>query len=343
MKVSIILPIYNGEKYIDLCIKSLLNQTLKNYEIICINDGSTDGSRKILDNYQKKYFDKIKVFHIENSGVWEARNFGIKQARGEYIGFCDCDDCVKPEMYQELYERIKKDGSDMAVCAYKRVDIQTGKLLCCEMKKFGEKVITVQENKDLLPVINTSLWNKLIRRDVVEKHINFTVAPRVAEDMMFLLSVYPFVKKISFFSKPLYIYRVRSDSAMSYIKKEEIPLLKDSMVQTKEYVLKRAGNEWKDVINLFVLIHFGAAVVLKSASGRRKEIIAMQKDIQNWMEIKFKGWKQNSYLKLSFVLNGHKYLIKPMLILWMYQTGLFSVFLRLYLCITKLLNIDIKW
>lgn len=343
MKVSVILPVYNGEKYIDQCLNSLINQTLEGYEIICVDDGSTDMSSNILKKYEREYPDRIRIFHIKNSGVWRAREFGIRQAKGKYIGFCDCDDCVEPEMYQTLYERVQNDHSDMAVCAYKRVDIQTGKILCCEMQKFGENAINIQEQKDVLPVVNTSLWNKLIRCDIARRHICFENAPRVAEDMMFLLSVYPFVKKISFSSKPLYIYRVRSDSAMSYIKREEIELLKDSMVQTKKYVLKQGGEVWRDVINLFALIHFGVAVVLKSEGGKRKETIIVQKKIEQWLEIEFTKWKQNPYLKIQFVFNGHKYLIKPMLILWMYQIKLFPIFLKLYLWITERLKIDIKW
>lgn len=343
MKVSVILPVYNGENYIKRCIESLLKQTLTEYEILCIDDGSTDASGRILDQYQKKYPDKIRVFHIKNSGVWKAREFGIRKAKGDYIGFCDCDDYAEPEMYQVLYERVQKDHSEMAICAYCRVEIQTGKILCFEMQKFGNQVITVEKKRDLLPVINTSLWNKLIRCDIAKKHICFETAPRVAEDMMFLLSIYPFVNKISFSNKPLYIYRVRTDSAMSYIKKEEITLLKESMIQTKSYVLKQGGGDWKDVIHLFALVHFGVAVVLKSAEGKKKETIIIQKDIEQWLSMEFSGWKHNPYLKMRFVFHGHKYLIKPMVVVWMYQTKLFLLFLTFYLWTIKILKIDIKW
>lgn len=343
MKVSVILPVYNGEAYLDDCLASLLNQTLQEYEIICVNDGSIDRSGEILDGYQRKYPDRIKVFHRKNEGVWKARAFALCQAQGEYVGFCDCDDCVEPDMYQVLYERVKQDSSEMAVCAYSRVDMETGKILCCEMQGFGDQTIEVQRYRDILAVINTSLWNKLIRRDVVLQHIYFEQPPRVAEDMMFLLSIYPLVNRISFCSRALYLYKIRSTSAMSYVKTDELEILKEAMVKTKQYVLEHAGQEWKIVISTLAYIHFGIALVSKISDVRLKTWNLLQKDIEHWMDKNFKEWRKNPYLKIRYVLCGHRYMIKPMVVLWMYHLKIFPLFMKVYLLITEKLNIDIKW
>ncbi len=114
-EISIIIPIYNSEKYIEQCINSILNQTFKNFELILINDGSTDNSRVICERYENK--DKrIKLFNIGNRGVSSARNLGIENSRGKYIMFCDSDDYVKNTWCEELYKLIKDNNNSYIVC-----------------------------------------------------------------------------------------------------------------------------------------------------------------------------------------------------------------------------------
>ena len=104
-KVSIIIPVYGVEKYISKCLDSLVKQTLNDIEIIVVNDGTKDNSQKIIDKYVKKYPDKVKSFIKENGGQGSARNYGLKQANGDYIGYVDSDDYVELEMYEKLYNK----------------------------------------------------------------------------------------------------------------------------------------------------------------------------------------------------------------------------------------------
>ena len=115
MKVSIIVPVYNVESYLDKCLNSLVNQTLKDIEIIVINDGSTDNSQKIIDKYSKKYKNIINITK-ENGGVSEARNLGLEKASGEYIGFLDSDDWIEPDMYELMYQKAKTENFDIVAC-----------------------------------------------------------------------------------------------------------------------------------------------------------------------------------------------------------------------------------
>ena len=115
IKVSVIVPVYNVEKYLEKCLDSLVNQTLKEIEIIIVNDGSPDNSHKIIDKYTKKY-KNIKAYLKENGGLSDARNYGLKKASGEYIAFLDSDDFVKEDMYQKMYEKAKSGNFDMIVC-----------------------------------------------------------------------------------------------------------------------------------------------------------------------------------------------------------------------------------
>ena len=117
-KVSIIVPVYNVEKYIDKCLDSLVNQTLKDIQIIIVNDGSKDDSIKIIKEYQEKYGNKIKYLEKENGGLSDARNYGIPYAEGEYIAFLDSDDYIEKNAYEEMYNIAKKEEADMVECDF---------------------------------------------------------------------------------------------------------------------------------------------------------------------------------------------------------------------------------
>ena len=120
MKVSIVVPAYNVEQYLDRCLDSLLRQTLTDIEIIIINDGSTDGTQKIID-YYKCLHPQIKSITTENRGLSEARNLGISLCSGEYIGFVDSDDYVEPEMYDKMYSLATDKNLDVVACDYNEI------------------------------------------------------------------------------------------------------------------------------------------------------------------------------------------------------------------------------
>lgn len=115
IKVSVILPVYNAEKYISAALESLITQTLTEIEIICVNDGSKDNSKQILQEFEKKDA-RIKIIDKENQGVWKARMDGIKKAEGEYITFIDSDDYVKENFLESLYKNITENNSDISIC-----------------------------------------------------------------------------------------------------------------------------------------------------------------------------------------------------------------------------------
>ena len=115
-KVSIVVPVYNVEKYLNRCLNSLVNQDYKNIEIIIVNDGSPDNSQMIIDKYKKEYSNVIKAFKKKNEGLSEARNFGLKKATGDYIAFIDSDDYVETNMISEMIKCASKNNSDIVVC-----------------------------------------------------------------------------------------------------------------------------------------------------------------------------------------------------------------------------------
>lgn len=125
-KVSVIVPVYNVEHYLAKCLDSLVNQSLQNIEIIVVNDGSKDGSENIIQQYAGKYPDKIKAFTKDNGGLSDARNFGIDQATGNYLGFVDSDDYVSGTMFEEMLNLAEKNGAEMVICNIQKVDEEGG-------------------------------------------------------------------------------------------------------------------------------------------------------------------------------------------------------------------------
>lgn len=168
IKVSIIVPVYNVELYLEKCLLSLVNQTLKEIEILVINDGSKDNSQKIIEDLQKKYPEKIFGFVKENGGLSDARNFGIDKAAGKYIGFVDSDDHVLETMFEEMYDLSEKHKAEMAICNLQKVDEDgnvTQKLT--QLPGFPEKIV-LRDNLSVFSDISYFACNKLFIRDLFD-------------------------------------------------------------------------------------------------------------------------------------------------------------------------------
>ena len=209
--VSVIIPAYNIEEYIGRCLDSVLSQTYENLEIIVVDDGSSDGTGKILDDYERKD-SRIKVIHKENGGVSSARNKGLDVATGGYIGFVDGDDLIAPEMYETLVNLLEEEDADIAHCGYQmvfpdRVDYyyNTGK----------RKVQTRKEGlKDLLSgeMIEPGLVNKLYRKNVIKDHrLDETV--KINEDLLMNYQVFKNSRKSVYYDITPYSYMIRKSSA----------------------------------------------------------------------------------------------------------------------------------
>ena len=166
IKVSIIVPVYNVELYLEKCLLSLVNQTLKEIEILVINDGSKDNSQQIIDDFQEKYPGKIFGSIKENGGLSDARNFGIDRARGQYLGFVDSDDYVSETMFEELYSLAEKNQAEMAICNLQKVDEEgnvTQKLT--QLPGFPEKIV-LENHLSVFSDISYFACNKLFKKDL---------------------------------------------------------------------------------------------------------------------------------------------------------------------------------
>lgn len=187
-KISIIVPVYNVEKYVEKCIQSLINQSYKNIEIILVDDGSNDRSNKILDEYAK-VDSRILTIHQKNKGVSAARNAGLKVATGEYVGFVDPDDYVDYQMYETMLKKIELNMSDLAVCGFSKVTELSDKEEIFEIK--DELLSPKKCVEDLFDfrggyAIKPSVWNKLFRRDKIGD-LKFDENIGISEDLKFVV------------------------------------------------------------------------------------------------------------------------------------------------------------
>ena len=194
-EVSVIVPVYNVEKYLERCLNSLVNQTLENIEIIIVNDGTKDNSEEIIKKFMEKYPQKIVYLKKENGGLSDARNYGIPYVKGEYIAFLDSDDYVEKDIYKEMYELAKKENSDMVECDF----------LWEYPNKVREDIGQVYNGKkEMLEKVRVVAWNKLIRKSILEKtQIQFPKGLRY-EDVEFTYKLIPHLNKVSFLKKNIY-------------------------------------------------------------------------------------------------------------------------------------------
>lgn len=343
VKISVILPAYNAEKYIAKTIESLLEQTIKDFEIICINDGSKDNTLKLLNSYAKN--DKrLVIIDKKNEGVWKARFDGIKQARGKYITFIDSDDYVNNDFLEKLYKNITKNNSDIAICGFQRIDFETKKIISREMKYSEDRIIDMKKNPEEVISINTALWNKMYRAELLKGLENLKNPPRILEDMMFLAMLYLNVQKITFVDEILYNYMVIQGSAMNTLKKEEIENIQQAMLEVQEkYNRANAAKERKEILADMAFLHFGISLMLKASENESMNFKEIYLNNLRYLDTNFKQWRKSKYLKLGYSLKKGSSNFKVAIVKKIYIFHCFRFFISLYKLITKTLKIDIKW
>lgn len=262
--VSIIVPIYNKEKIVSKCIESCINQTLKDIEIILIDDGSTDKSTLICDEYAKIDI-RVKVIHKKNGGLSSARNAGLDMASGEYIGFVDGDDYISADMFEILYRTAKKNLADISMCSY----------YICE----GEKIYPKSEtgnttcfgNADAMlqllqyKKINVSVWNKIYENSLFH-NIRFDEKQKYSEDGIVTFKLFGECSKLCVVDIPKYYY-IRWEDSQS---KEPVNLksVQDSLRTADtifSYILERYAQYHDEAtlhlaysysLNLYRLLNF---------------------------------------------------------------------------------------
>lgn len=295
-EVSVIVPVYNVEKYLEKCLNSLVNQTLENIEIIIVNDGTKDNSEEIIKKFMDKYPNKIIYLKKENGGLSDARNFGIPYAKGEYIAFLDSDDYVEKNIYKEMYDLAKKENSDMVECDF----------IWEYPNKIREDIGQVYNGKkEMLEKVRVVAWNKLIKRSILEKtQIQFPKGLRY-EDVEFTYKLIPHLNKVSFLKKP-YIHYIQRENSISNSQNErtkEIFTVLDNVIDY--YKKNNFYDEYKDELEYIYARYLLCSSLLRMVKIKDKVIRKkmLEKTWEN-LNTKFPNWKKNKILKENNTLKG---------------------------------------
>ncbi len=263
IKVSVIIPVYNTEDYLRECIESLVNQTLREIEILIVNDGSTDSSLEIMKEFKNKYPNIIKIFDKVNGGQASARNYALPFAQGEYLGFVDSDDWVDSTMYEEMYEKAEKEDADIVICDM--VDHFPDRTVCYPSSRFENKF-----------KVTPSACNKLFKRSLVKEDV-FPVGLWY-EDFEFTTMQLMKTDCISVIHKGLYHCHCREVSTMynnNSEKNQDILVVLEHLV---EYVEKNGWYEkYKNVLEYLYIDH----VLITSINRVQKQTNEKKKIVIN--------------------------------------------------------------
>ena len=274
--ISVIVPVYNTKKELPRCIESICKQTYKDLEIICIDDGSTDGSGQILEEFQAKD-NRIQVIHKENGGESSARNTGLKMSVGEYIAFCDCDDWIDPDMYEVLAGELERERIDMAASGwYKETDSSSQEIKNeqpVSKQIFGrDELLRYLYRRDSYRGF-AYMWDKLYRREILKDKkgnwILFREDLRLGGDVLYLAEIALNVKRAKYVDRSFYHYYQRTESGCHT---RDVNKLHD-WLKAYELVLQRFGEEQvddriMDYVKRFLAYHSSNAAEIAAEQGQ---------------------------------------------------------------------------
>lgn len=296
-EISVIVPVYNVEKYVEQCIKSIVNQTFKNFELIIVDDGSTDNSGKLCDNFAENDY-RIHVIHTENRGVAAARNKGLDIAIGEFICFVDSDDYVQNNYLAYMYGQIRNSDYDFVSCTANFVNENSFLL---QRNSYDTKKMIIDSNiiKTYMTTnyIEDVAWNKLYKRDVWEnlrylENVNY-------EDTEIIIRLLKRCRKILFTNEYLYNYRIRAGSILNYNgydinKKKYSEKNLDLFMVYESRAAQLRETEWETECYRMILILAGDYLLhIRDFPKSEQNIVASE--CRKWYR-KYKKYLRNSKL-----------------------------------------------
>ena len=289
--ISIIVPIYNAEKYLNKCIDSLVNQTKKELEFILINDGSTDSSEDIIKSYKDK---RIKYFKNKNQGIGKTRNFGIDKATGKYLMFLDSDDYLDINACEKLYNKAIKEKSDLVVFDFYRVE-ETLK----EVTINNFKSSSLKENPNLLLDINLGPCNKLIKRELIDKNNTRFNEELKYEDTPFVTEIIKNANKISKLNEYLHYYVIHSNSETTVRDERVFDIIKIIDIIRNQY---KDEKYMEDVVNKLTVRTFTNYTIQQRVQKDLKVGMKFIDEAFSYMKKNIPNYKNNKYYETRGIL-----------------------------------------
>lgn len=292
-KISVIVPVYNVEKYIERCLDSLLNQTLNDIEIIIVNDGSTDSSKKIICSYKEKYPERIIYLEKTNGGLSDARNYALPFAQGEYVTFLDSDDYVEQDLYRRLYETAKQGNKKIVECDF---------YWEYPNKKVLDSVQPYHDVKDYLIRGRVVAWNKIYKRDWLLNSSVIFPKGLLYEDLEFFFSLIPQLDSINEIGYIQFagIYYIQHKDSISYKESHRVVELCDiyhNIIQNLKnlnlFKTYYSEIEYKFARNALWGFPLKKVRFIKDRKTRKEILRIFWKDVNDI----FPNWKKNKYLQ----------------------------------------------
>lgn len=288
-KVSVIVPIYNVEKYLEKCINSLLSQTLEDIQIILVNDGSKDNSGNIAKEYEKNNKNRVIYVEKENGGLSDARNYGLKYATGDFIAFLDSDDYIEKNAYEEMYNKAIEENADYVECNF---------IWEFPNKIRVDKQYPYKNKKEMLSFVRVVAWNKLIKRQLItDNNLEFPKGLRY-EDVEFTYKLIPFVNKFAYVDKP-FIHYVQREGSIANVQNErtaEIFTILDNVIEF--YKKNNIYEKYRDELE-YNYARYLLCSSLKRMCKIKDKIIRGKLLTESWerLNLNFPNWKENVILK----------------------------------------------
>ena len=298
--ISVIIPVFNNEDYLKECIESIINQSYKHLEIILIDDGSTDNSKKICDEYAQRD-SRIKTIHKANEGVSQTRNLGIDMATGEWITFIDADDYIEKDFIEKTMKSALEEKCDIVITGYRRLRGEKEETICKKEsymlngREFLLEALSPQEGVGFSAM-------KLIKKSII-KDVRFDSRLKVGEDALFNIMLSENIERAFYLNKDIYIYRVNQVSVVKRYDQDYAKKYLQSMQINKEYITNKFKDD-KEVVqklNNFIAFHVLLIAVNYSFSFKNKEKHKIKgfKEICNIPEFK-EGISRSNYDNISF-------------------------------------------
>ena len=311
-KLSIIVPVYGVEKYIDKCLNSLVKQSLKEIEIIVVNDGTKDNSQKIIDKYVKKYPDIIKSYIKENGGQGSARNYGLEKANGEYIGYVDSDDFVEKDMYKKLYNKAKENNYDIVVCGnYNESEDYQNKNIDAFINNYNTDLENIFFGK-------MAVWNKIYKRDILIKNKLEFKEKVWYEDLAFTLKAIMNSNTFAFIDEPLYDYLIREGSTMNNSNVQRNLEILDAFNDILSYIQHNKKEEYFSKIEFLAIDHIYISAIVRVLKAEADDKVKREtiNKLIDYMNKKFPNYNTNKYIN---TLSKNKKIIYKLINMKMYK------------------------
>lgn len=291
--ISIIVPIYNTEKYLKKCLDSLINQSKKELEFILINDGSKDNSEEIIKEYKD---ERIKYYKNKNQGIGKTRNFGIEKATGKYLMFLDSDDYLEKDACELLYKKAEKENLDLVVCDYYKV-YSNGTKEEFLIDDFVNS--SLESNNKLLNIINLGPCNKIYLKELIIKNNIKYLEDLKYEDTTFVGEAMLKAKKIGKLNKPLHNYVIRENSETTIRDEKCFDIIKVVDLLRNYYKENNFPKEELDKLTVRILTNY---TIQQRMQSDKKLAMKFIDDAFSYLEKEVKDYKNNKYYENRSIL-----------------------------------------